>query len=49
MTSDAVNLESLTPLLTSLALSFVCGLAGRSQHKATEEADTFSIGPVVAW
>jgi hypothetical protein len=44
-----VHLQALTPLMTSLTLSVVCGICARSHHQVSDDADTFTISPFVAY
>jgi hypothetical protein len=44
-----VHLQAFTPLMTSLTLSVVCGICARSHHQVSDDADTFTISPVVGY
>jgi hypothetical protein len=44
-----VHLQAFAPLMTSLTLSVVCGLCARSHHQVSDDADTFTISPVVGY
>jgi phosphate/sulfate permease len=46
---EAMHLQSLTPLFTSLTLSVVAGVCARSHHLATDSEDVFSISPAVGY
>lgn len=39
----------LAPLFTSLTLSVVCWVCARSHHQASDDTDTFTISPAVAY
>ena len=41
--------QSLTPLMTGITLSIVCGLAARGHHKKADGQDVFSIPAGIAW
>jgi hypothetical protein len=47
--NELVHLQALTPLMTSLTLTTVCGICARSHHQATDDSDTFTISPVVGY
>jgi len=46
---NAMNLQPLTPLFTSLTLSVVAGICARSHHFETDSEDVFAISPAVGY
>jgi hypothetical protein len=44
-----VHLQAFTPLMTSLTLSVVCGICARNHHQVSDDADTYTISPVVGY
>ena len=44
-----MHLQALTPFMTTLTLTVVCSICARSHHQVSDDADTFTISPVVGY
>jgi hypothetical protein len=44
-----MHLQALTPFMTTLTLTLVCSICARSHHQVSDDADTFTISPVVGY